>query len=214
MTHEQGRRASPERDGGLHVGLLADREHERAHETDHAWHLGDDDGEHHAAQAGARERDEPDGEQDGRNRHEAIHHAHHDAVESPHVAGHQADDEPDRRADDRHRHADEERDPGAIDDATVHIAPERVRAHPVAHGARPAVVTAHGALGTRPAIARDGIDDARIGGREHRRQHADGDHRGQDRAAKNHAAIAESHQYRMRGSSNVYERSTSRLMRT
>ena len=77
------------------------------------------------------ERDDAHGEQDRRDRHQAVHDAHDDAVEPADVAGDQADDEADGDADRRHRDADDQRHARAVDDAAVDVAAERVGAEAV-----------------------------------------------------------------------------------
>ena len=86
------------------------------------------------AQPGARQRHEPDGEQDAGNRHEPVHDPHHDVVEPAQVAGEHADHEPRERADQRDGHADDQRHARAVDDAAVDVAPQAVGAHPVLDG--------------------------------------------------------------------------------
>ena len=98
---DPGRRA--DRDGALDIGLLAHREHDRAHQAHDARHVGHDDGEDHGDQAGAPDRDQRDGEQYARDRHQPVHDAHDDAVEPADVARHQADHEADRDGDRRRR---------------------------------------------------------------------------------------------------------------
>ena len=103
-----------------------------------------------ASRPGARQRDDAHGEQDGRDRHQAVHDAHDDAVEPADVAGDQADDEADGDAEHGHRHADDQRHARAVDDAAVDVAAERVGAEAVHERRLLAVVGADGAL-RRPA---------------------------------------------------------------
>jgi len=58
---DPGRRA--DRDRALDIGLLAHREHDRAHQAHDARHIGHDDGEDDGDQPGAPDRDQRDGEQ-------------------------------------------------------------------------------------------------------------------------------------------------------
>ena len=73
------RQAGADRDRGLHIGLLARRQHHRAHQPRHARNFGNRDRDQHRHQAGARQRHHGDREQDARDRHQAVHDPHHDA---------------------------------------------------------------------------------------------------------------------------------------
>ena len=118
-------------DRRLDVGLLAQRQHEAAHQAHDARHLGERDRDDHVLDARLGQRHQRDREQHRRDRHQPVHHAHHDRVEPAHVAG----DEPDRQADDRREQrdgdADDERHARAVDDAAVDVAAEHVGAEPV-----------------------------------------------------------------------------------
>ena len=99
VAEQQQRRRRADADRRLDVGLLAHGQHDRAHQAHDARNLGHDDGDDHGEQAGAEQRDQRDGEQYRRDRHQPVHDPHHDRVEPADVAGDQADHEPDRDAD-------------------------------------------------------------------------------------------------------------------
>ena len=118
-------------DRGFDVRLLAQAQHEAAHQAHDARHFGERDGDDHVADARLGQRHQRDGEQHRGNRHQAVHHAHHDGVEPADEAGDEPDREPDASRERRDRNADDERDARAVDDAAVDVAPEHVGAEPV-----------------------------------------------------------------------------------
>ncbi len=185
---ERGRRAG--HDGGLDIGLLAHREHDRAHQPHHARDFRHRDRDDHAQQTGAEQGHDRDREQDGGDRHQPVHQPHHHHVEPADVAGNQADHEPDGDADQRDREADEERDAGAIDHAAVDVAAEAVGAHAVLEHRGAAVVVADRLLVARHAVAERRIDLGRVLGAEERRDESDDDHQQHDRRAEDDAAVA------------------------
>ena len=87
--HDLARRRA-KGDRRFDVGLLADGEDERAHQASDARNLGDGDRDDDGRQAGAPQRDDGDGNQDRRDRHDAVHYAHERAVEPADVAGGQS----------------------------------------------------------------------------------------------------------------------------
>ena len=90
--------AAADDDGGLDIGLLADRQHDAAHQAHHARHLDDRDGDDDGRDAGLDHRHQGDGEQDRRDRHQAVHEAHQDGVGDAAVAADEPDQQPDRRS--------------------------------------------------------------------------------------------------------------------
>ncbi|GCC46244.1 hypothetical protein chiPu_0030610, partial [Chiloscyllium punctatum] len=116
------RQARAERDRGLDIGLLARGQHHRAHQACYARDLGDGDRDHHGPDAGARQRDHGDCEQNGRDRHQAVHHAHHHRIDPAEEAGDEADQEPDGDRADGGAEPDYQRDPRAVDDARQQVA--------------------------------------------------------------------------------------------
>src|SRR5438046_2546886 len=127
-----------------HVERLAQREHRGAHDTDHARDLRDDERDDDVAHARLHERHEGQREQDGRNGHEPVHHAHHDGVEPAVEADDEAEGGADQQAEDRHGGADDQRDARAVDRPRVDVAAEVVGAEPVSgHGAREALDRPH-----------------------------------------------------------------------
>jgi hypothetical protein len=64
----------------VHIGLLAQRQHDTAHQPRDARDFGNRDGQDDVADACARQRHQGDGEQDRRYRHQPVHEPHQDAV--------------------------------------------------------------------------------------------------------------------------------------
>ena len=152
---QQLRLARAARNGALDVGLRPDRQHHGAHHAHDARHLGDDDGDDHDPEARPRQRDERDGEQDRRDRHDAVHGAHDDAVHAPEIAAEQPDGQADQARDRRHRQADDQRDAGAVDSAREHVPAVLVGAEPERLRRRPQPVDRRLRNGS-PAIQRRG----------------------------------------------------------
>src|SRR6266851_5507998 len=184
-----GRRA--DRDGALDIGLLAHREHHGAHQAHDSRHVGHDDGEDHGDQAGAPDRDQRDGEQYARYRHQPVHDAHDDAVEPSDVAGDQADDEADRDGDGGDGDADRQRHARAVNYPAVDVTTQAVGAHEDDTLDSGAVVEAEGDLGARLLVACRRIDARRIHGAEDRRQDGDRQHDQKDGAADNDGRVAD-----------------------
>ncbi len=95
---------------------------------------------------------ESDGEEDGGDRHDAVHHTHDHRIGSADEAGDEADGEPADGGEDGHREADDQRDAGAIEDTRIDVAAEHVGAEPE--------------LRRRLAGAQPGRDGGRIAGAE------------------------------------------------
>ena len=188
---DPGRRA--DRDRAFDVGFLAHGEHDRADQAHDARHVGHDDGEDHGDQPGAPDRDQGDRKQDARDRHQAVHDAHDDAVGPAHVAGNQADHGADRNCKDGHRDADGERHARAVDDAAVDVPAETVGSEYRDTLGGLAVVEAVGDLGAGLLVARRRIDAGRIDRAEHRRQHGDRHHHQHDEATDDDERIAQGH---------------------
>ena len=137
VAEQQQRRRRAGRDRRLDVGLLAHRQHDRAHQAHHARDLRHDDRDDDA-RAGRRRNSETSAIA-SRIAGIAIRPSISRMtmrVDPADVAGDQADDEPDRDADHRDRDADEERDARAVDHAAVDVAAEAVGAHPMGERAR------------------------------------------------------------------------------
>jgi hypothetical protein len=113
------------------------------------------------AHAAAHQRHQGQRQQDGRNRHQPVHHAHHHGVDPPVEADHQAERGAEREAHHGHRGAHRQRDPRAVDGARVDVAAEMIGAEP--------------ALGRRRAQPLDRLHLLRIARpperRGHRRHH-------------------------------------------
>ena len=188
-----GRRA--ERDRRLDVGLLADRQHQRAHQARDARDLGDGDGDDHRADAGAPQRHQRDGEQDGGNRHQAVHHAHQRPVQPAQVAGAQAEHDAEGERQRRGGDADQQRHARAVEHAAVDVAAEGVRAHEEGVLQRLALERQDLAALARPQVAagrRRTATDRRCPARA-RRLRARAAARAQQ-AADAHRPVAEDHQ--------------------
>src|SRR5438105_2314962 len=119
--HDLGQ-AGADRDSSFHIGFLARGQHDRPHQSRHHRDLRNGDGDQDGRQAGARQRDYGDREQDTRNRHRPAHDPHDHGVEPSEEAGKQADHEPDADAEYRSAQADQQRDASAIEDPRQHIA--------------------------------------------------------------------------------------------
>ena len=169
VAQDDHRRARAGGDGRVDIGLLAQRQHDAAHEARHARDFGDGDGEDDVADAAARQRHQRDGEQDRRDRHQPVHEPHDDAVGPAHETRDEADGETGERGEERHRQADGERDPRPVEHARIDVAAELVGAEPVSRRGRPR------ALGGR--------ERGRVDGPEIRREYPDQDEAEQQRAA-------------------------------
>src|SRR5216683_143462 len=119
-------------DRRLDKGLLAQRQHDAAHQAGDARHLGDGDREDDVAHAGASERHQRDGEQHRWDRHQPVHDAHEDGVGEADETGEEAEGDADRGTEQGDRDSDDQRDPRAIDDPAIDVAAEHVGAEPIA----------------------------------------------------------------------------------
>ena len=180
-----------DRDRRLHIGLLADRQHDRAHQPHHAGDLGDHDRDDHGHHAAAPQADQADREQDRRDRHQAVHHPHHHAVEPADVAGQHADHEADRDAEHGDGQAHHQGDPGAVDHPAVDVAAERIGAHPMHPFRLAAVRQVDLADSTRGQVAIGRADRRRVQGAEPGRQQRHQHHQQQHGAAEQDAGLAQ-----------------------
>ena len=80
----------------LDIGLLAQGQHDAAHQPGDARHLGDGDREDHVLDAGAGQRHQRDRDQHRRDRHQPVHDPHDDRVDPAGEAGDEADREAER----------------------------------------------------------------------------------------------------------------------
>ena len=134
MTEDDRRIADAERAGGLHEFLLLDRQHAApdqprvdrdAHDRDGAGHL---EGAHQAR--GRREdHHQDDGEQVDGKGEDQIHDPHDGRVGAAAVvSGDHSQRHPHEQGQQHRRHADDQRDPRAVDDAGEHVTAELVGA--------------------------------------------------------------------------------------
>ena len=130
MAHQKLGVARTARNRALDIRLTADRKHDRTDHPDDARHFGDHDRDDHDPQARPRQRDQRDGEQDRRDRHDAVHHAHDDGVNAPEIATEQPDAEPDQACERGNRKPDDQRDTSAMDGARKNITAELIGAEP------------------------------------------------------------------------------------
>ena len=127
----QGSR-TPERPAGLDVLLLLDREHAAPDQPGVDRDPDDGDGARdlHGADEPRRGREDDhqdDGEQVDREGEDEVHRPHHHGVDPPAVVpGDQPEGHADEEGEQHRRHADQQRDPGAVDHAAQHVAPELV----------------------------------------------------------------------------------------
>jgi hypothetical protein len=115
-------------DGGFDIGLIADRQHDAAHQPHHARHLDDRDGDDDGRDAGLDHGHQGDGEEDRRNRHQPVHEAHQDGVGNAAVSADEPDQQPDDGRQRRHHQTDDERNAAAMDGTAPDIAADTVRA--------------------------------------------------------------------------------------
>ena len=128
MAEQDLAEAAADDDGGFDIGLLADRQHDAAHQAHHARHLDDRDGDDDGRDAGLDHRHQRDGEEDRRDRHQAVHEAHQDGVGNAAVAGDEPDQQPDDGRQHGHHQPDDERNAAAMDRAAPDIAADAVGA--------------------------------------------------------------------------------------
>ena len=176
MAEQEFRQRRADGDGGLDIGLLADREDDAAHEAGDAGDFGDGDGDDDGDEAGAGEGDHGDGEEDAGDGHHAVHDAHGDGVDGAQIARGEADEEAREDAQHGHAQADGKGDARAVDGAGVEVAAIHVGAEPV--------------VAARPLHARCGVERRRVAGREERREQRGGGEAGDDRGAEANPRMA------------------------
>ncbi len=97
VPQHDARHARADRRRGLDIGLLANGEHDAAHQAHDPRHFGQRHGDDHDEDARLGQRDQRNGEHDRRNRHHAVHHPHHHRVHRAQIAADEADRQSDQR---------------------------------------------------------------------------------------------------------------------
>ena len=117
---------------GEHEVVLPLREDRPAQQAREDRDLRDADGDHDLTRPGPSIGDDPDREQQARDREHDVHQPHDHAVDdAAEVAGDRAEEQPDRQADGDRDDADQQRVARAVDDARELVAAELVEAEPV-----------------------------------------------------------------------------------
>ena len=114
----------------FNVGQAAHSEHDTAHDPDHTRNFGYGNGDDDDQQAGFHQSDEGNRQQDGRNGHQPVHDPHHDVVDAAIVAAQHTYDDAKSSGNQGYTDADDERDPGAVDDAVVNVAAKLIGTKP------------------------------------------------------------------------------------
>ena len=88
--------------GRFNVGFLSHRQHNGAHQSGNARNTRNSDGGHHDDQSVAEHSNQTDCEEDGRDRHKAIHHAHHHGIHPAEIARKQPGNRTEENREERH----------------------------------------------------------------------------------------------------------------
>ncbi len=189
MVPEHAPVLAPQRDGGLHVLALPDREDLPAHHPRVDYPRGHPDHDDDVAQARAEHPDHRDGEQDERERELDVGQAHQEVVDpAAEVAGDEADDHAEQARDEHRGEPDHQRDARAEDDAGEDVAPEVIGAERMQ---APLLVLPARLLEALADVLLERIE-RRHERREHRGQHHRQHHRGaEERGAPPRQAVQE-----------------------
>ena len=134
MPAQQLGHASAVGAGRLNKGQVTYRQHHGTHQAGDARNLGDGNGDDHHLDARAQQCHQGDGQQDGGNRHDAVHQPHDDCIETAEITCQQANHGAADHRYQRHRQANQQRDSGAVNHAGIDIASQAVGTQPKLRG--------------------------------------------------------------------------------
>ena len=189
MTPQDHGRGRGQRSGRLHKRLFSQTQDQRAHQARHTRHLGDGDGHHHRPHLRAQCRYQRNGQQDGRNGHQAIHETHEHRIDLPKVPSHHAQKSAQRQRQRGGESPHQQRHLCPVNHAAVKVTAKAVGAQPKGVGHRAAVDQGEVTLEARRFVDKVGVHGGRVQGAQPGRQQGHQDHEPEHHGTKPDRAV-------------------------